>query len=99
MARRKSNPFDVWRTSAELSALAFETHAVVAMRMMGMAGIWPVEKSENDRMVSEKQPAFAKAATAAAKVVIKGGRMDEVVSAATRSLTTKARANAESGAM
>lgn len=93
MARRKSTPFDIWRSSAELSALAFETHAVVTMRMMGMAGVWPVEKSENDRMVSEKHPAFAKAASAATKVAMQGGRMDEVVSAATKSLTTKARAN------
>ncbi|AKI01594.1 hypothetical protein IMCC20628_02899 [Hoeflea sp. IMCC20628] len=93
MAPRKSDPFNIWRSSAELSALAFETHAVVTMRMMGMAGIWPVEKSENDRMMSEKQPAFAKAASAATTVAMQGGRMDEVFSAATKSLTTKARAN------
>ncbi|WP_417417081.1 hypothetical protein [Hoeflea sp.] len=93
MARRKSKPFDIWRSSAELGALAFETHAVVTMRMMGMAGLWPVEKSENDRMMSEKQPAFAKAASEATRVAMQGGRMDEVVSAATKSLTTKARAN------
>lgn len=93
MAPRKSSPFDIWRSGAELGALAFETHAVVTMRMMGMAGIWPVEKSENDRMMSEKQPAFAKAATAATKMAMQGGRMDEIVSAATKSLTTKARSN------
>ena len=93
MARRKTSPFDIWRTGADLGALAFETHAVVAMRMMGMAGLWPVEKSENKRMVSEKPPAFAKAATAAARAAIKGGRADAIVSAAAKSLTTKARAN------
>ena len=93
MARRKPNPFDIWRTSADVGALAFETHAVVTMRMMGMAGMWPVAKSENERMMSEKRPAFVKAATAAAKVAMNGGRADEIVSAATKSLTTKARAN------
>lgn len=93
MAPRKPSPFDFWRSSAELGALAFETHAVVTMRMMGMAGIWPVEKSENNRMMSEKHPAFAKAASAATAVAMRGGRMDEIVSAATKSLTTKARSN------
>jgi len=93
MARRKSNPFDIWRSGAEFGALAFETHAVITMRVMGMAGFWPVEKTENHRMTSEKHPAFAKAASEATKVAMQGGRMDEVVSAATRSLTTKARAN------
>jgi len=93
MARRRSHPFNIWRTSAELGTLAMETQAVITMRMMGMAGLWPVEKSENELMMSEKQPAFAKAAMAATAVAMKGGRVDEVVSAATKSLTTKARSN------
>ncbi|PWW01739.1 hypothetical protein DFR52_102403 [Hoeflea marina] len=93
MARRKASPFDLWRSSMELGALAVETQAVVTMRMLGMAGMWPVETSENDRMMSEKHPAFAKAATAATVTAMRGGRMDEIVSAATKSLTTKARAN------
>ena len=93
MAKRKSSPFDIWRSSMEFGALALETQAVVTMRMMGMAGIWPVEKSENDRMLAEKNPAFARAATAATAVAMQGGRMDEIVSAATKSLTTKARSN------
>lgn len=93
MARRKPTPFDLWRAGIEVGTLAFEAQAVVTMRMMGMAGIWPVAKSENRRMLSEKPPAFIKAAAAATNKAAKGGRIDEVVSVAAKSLSTKARAN------
>ena len=43
MARRKPTAFDLWRTSIDLGTLALETQAVVTMRMMGMAGLWPDE--------------------------------------------------------
>ncbi|MEP3436635.1 MAG: hypothetical protein ABJN75_07635 [Hoeflea sp.] len=93
MARRKPTAFDLWRTSIDLGTLALETQAVVTMRMMGMAGLWPVAKSENKKMVKEKLPAFAKAATSAAGTAMRGGRPDEAVSVAAKSLTRKARAN------
>jgi len=93
MARRKTTPFDLWRASLEVGTLAFEAQAVVTMRMMGMAGIWPVAKSESRRMLAEKPPAFAKAAAVATTKAIRGGRVDEVVSVAAKSLTTKTRAN------
>ncbi|MEM5473816.1 hypothetical protein WNZ14_18945 [Hoeflea sp. AS60] len=93
MAKHKSNPFDIWKTSMEMGSLALETQAVVTMRMMGIAGLWPVTKSENKRMLSEKLPAFAKAASAATSAALTGGRADQIVSAATKSLTTKARSN------
>mgnify|MGYP003707820909 CR=1 FL=1 len=93
MMPRKAPAFDLWRAGFEIGALALEAQAVIAMRMMGMAGLWPVTKSEGRRMILEKPEAFSNAAMAAAKRAIKGGRVDDVVSVATKSLTRKARAN------
>jgi hypothetical protein len=63
------------------------------MRLLGMSGAWPVGKGENRKMLSEKPPAFSKAATAAARKAASGGRPDQVLLAAVKPLTRTARAN------
>jgi hypothetical protein len=67
MGRKPANPVEIWRAYAGLGMLAFEAQAVVGMRLLGMSGAWPVGKGENRKMLSEKPPAFSKAATAAAR--------------------------------
>ena len=42
--------------------LLAESQMVVAMRLAGMAGLWPVETDEPQRMMSEKAPALMGAA-------------------------------------
>lgn len=93
MARKAATPAQIWRAYAGLGMLAFEAQAVVGMRLMGMSGAWPVGKSENSKMLSEKPPAFAKAATAAATKAAFGGRPDQVLTAAVKPLAKIARAN------
>ncbi len=96
MARRRKRAtsiFDMWRVGAEMGTLAIEAQAVVTMRVLGMAGAWPVKSTENKLMSDEKPPEFAKAAVAATKMAMSGGRPDQILSAAMKPLTTKARAN------
>jgi hypothetical protein len=93
MARKAVNPVEIWQAYAGLGMLAFEAQAVVGMRLLGMSGAWPVGKNENAKMLAEKPPAFAKAATAAAKKAVSGGRPDQVLTAAVKPLTKTARAN------
>lgn len=81
----KPAPNDMMRTGLQLSMLAWEAQMVVAMRMMGMAGLWSVLPSEDRRMVTEKPAAFAAAATAAS-VQAMSGRPDRALEAWTRSL-------------
>lgn len=93
MRRKPANPLAIWQTCAGLGMLAFEAQAVVGMRLLGMAGAWPVARNENRKMLAEKPPAFSRAATAAAGKAVSGGWPDEVILAAVRPLTRTARAN------
>ena len=93
MARKTVNPVAIWQAYAGLGMLAFEAQAVIGMRVLGMSGAWPVGKNENRKMLAEKPPAFARAATAAARKAVSGGTPDEIITAAVKPLTTTARAN------
>lgn len=93
MARKTVNPVAIWRAYAGLGMLAFEAQAVIGMRVLGMSGAWPVGKNENEKMLAEKPPAFARAATAAAKKAVSGGTPEQIITAAVKPLTRTARAN------
>ena len=82
---RSATPADMMGAWMNMSMLMVETASVMTMRMMGMAGLWSVTKSENDRMVSEKSSAMA---------TMRGKRPDEVMNAAVKPLRRKTRANA-----
>ncbi len=58
-----------------------EAQSVVAYRMLGMAGFWPVAPSETMRMTMEKAPAFAAAQMAAWQAVISGASPDRIMAA------------------
>lgn len=90
---RQSNALDMMRSGIQLSGLAWEAQMVVAMRMMGMAGLWSVASTENSAMASEKPEAFAKAASAAGKAAAAGKRGDEILNAWTGSLRRQTGAN------
>lgn len=86
-------PHELLRTGFQFSLLMAETQAVMAYRIMGMAGMWPVTSGENRRMIQEKGPAFAEAMAASAMAAAKGQRPDQVVAAAIRPLRRKTRSN------
>ena len=91
---RQSSPYEFIRASADLALLAWETQMVMAMRIAGMAGMWSVVPSENDRMVSEKGPAFAEAAAAATMALARGSGPAAVTQAWMRPLRRRTGANA-----
>ncbi len=91
---RPADPLALARTGTNLALLAWETQLVMSMRLMGMAGLWSVVPSENDRMLSEKGPAFAEAVTAAAGAAMAGCRPDQIAVAWARPLRQRTRANA-----
>ena len=90
---RPASPFDLWTLGLNWTYMALEAQTVVALRVMGMAGVWSVTPHENNRMVSEKAKAFTESAWGAAKVASGGGRPDQVASAAIRPLRRTTRAN------
>ena len=92
---RKSTalPLAYWSNAFELGALMAEAQAVIAMRLLGMAGFWSVTPQEDARMVSEKIEALTRSGTDAATVALAGGRPDQIVAAAIRPIRRKTRAN------
>jgi hypothetical protein len=87
------NPFAMLNLQAQMTALALDTQAVMALRLMAMSGAIPARRGENDRMVNEKAPAMADAYAAATKAVMAGKSPDMIISAAIAPLTKKVRAN------
>lgn len=87
------NPFAMLNLQAQMTALALDTQAVMALRLMAMSGAIPARRGENDRMVNEKAPAMADAYAAATKAVMAGKSADMIISAAIAPLTKKVRAN------
>lgn len=77
----------------EMMHLAGETQSIMAMRLLGMSGLWNVTDTESTRMVAEKPAAFARSAEAAIKAAMGGQRPDQVMAAAVEPLRSKTRAN------
>ncbi|MEM7753308.1 MAG: antifreeze protein [Pseudomonadota bacterium] len=88
-------PIAYWALSVRTAQMLAEAQTVVAFRVMGMAGGWPVSPSENARMVLEKGPAFIQAYGDAATAAMKGKRLDEIAEAALKPIGRRTRSNAK----
>jgi len=75
-------PQDFLRLWFRAGFMMFEAQSVIAMRLMGMAGVWRVSPDEPARMVGEKQIAAVEGASAAARAAVKGKNPARVVEAA-----------------
>ena len=91
---RYSGPAEAIRASTDMMLLAWEAQMVMAMRLAGMAGLWSVMPSESNRMVSEKGPAFAEAALAASRAMIRGAPPAALAQAWMRPIRRRTGANA-----
>ena len=92
--KRWPTPYDWVAPALEGWAVLAEAQAVVAMRLMGMAGAWPVSASENRRMMMEKGPAMLAAGLAAQRAVLALAPPDRVAMAALEPVRRRTRANA-----
>lgn len=90
---KQANVIDMMELGWAWSRLMVETQTVMTLRLMGMVGFWPVSPGENDRMVFEKGPAFARAQVAMTKAALKGARPDEIFAAGIRPLGRRTGAN------
>lgn len=91
---RAASPFDLWTNTVQLSMIAAEAQWVIALRLMGMAGLWSVTPRENKLMVSEKFQAMTKSMTDASRAAVSGKSGDQILTAALKPIRTKTRANA-----
>ncbi len=86
-------PGSLIQSSVTFWILMAEAQTVIALRMMGMAGILPADAAENNRMMAEKGPAFAKAMAAGTVAAMRGLSPDKVALATMRPLRRKTKAN------
>lgn len=90
---RPSSPFDMWRTASTFWTLAAEAQTVIALRTLGMMGLWNTGASENQRMVNEKTEAFAQSAKASMAAMVRGESPDQVAMAGMKPLQRKTHMN------
>jgi hypothetical protein len=89
------SPFDFLAPALEASQIMVESQMVIGMRLAGMAGLWPMAKSETDRMLAEKLSAGMDSAHAALRSGMEGGNISEMAMAAMQPVRAKTRANAK----
>ncbi len=82
--------FRFWITTGMIAA---EAQAVIAMRLMGMAGLWHVAPTEQTRMFAEKIAAAQKGATQAALAAMRGASPVDVAARAVAPVRRATRAN------
>lgn len=85
--------YDLFSLQIRFASLMLEAQSVVALRMMGMAGMIPAHSGENCRMIEEKGPAMQRAFMAATRAAWAGKRPDQVFSAAMTPVSDRVRSN------
>lgn len=86
-------PMDYWTNAMQVCFVLAEAQGVMAMRLMGLAGVWSVPKTENRRMLSEKVFAFVKGTTDASVAAWAGKSPDKVAALAIKPIRQTTRAN------
>ena len=87
--------FSPWTLWQQMSQIAWDSQAVIAMRTAGMMGLVQQDQGETQRMVQEKADAASEAMTAVLRAAARGARADQVVSAALRPYRRRTKANAK----
>ncbi|MCO4848057.1 MAG: antifreeze protein [Yoonia sp.] len=88
-------PIQFFAFNSEVTKLMSDTHAVMAVRLLGMAGALPAEADENDRMLAEKGPAFAQAMSEMTAATMTGKPLGEIMSAGMAPLQSEVSSNRE----
>lgn len=88
-----TSPFGFWRLQQDLTEMGFEAGAIVAMRTLGMMGLWGVRPSEVYDMIAEKPPAFAEAWIGGVAAAMSGAGPDRVLAASLAPIGRKTKSN------
>ena len=86
-------PAQMINLSMKTSMMLMEAQMVIGMRMMGMAGLWRVQPSENARMSSEKVSAISEAAIATSQAIMSGKSPALIAEAALKPISRRTKSN------
>lgn len=92
--KRLGTPNEAVRLAVQSGMMLAEANMVIAMRMMGMGGMWRVTPSENARMVQEKSDAAIAAGAAMTRAMLAGQSPAKIALAGMKPVRAKTRANA-----
>jgi hypothetical protein len=87
------SPIGLWTLGLQTTWMMAEAQTVIALRLWGMAGLWPVGPAESTRMMAEKWPALFHAAGAAGAAAMKGHGPERIAAAALRPIRKATRSN------
>lgn len=87
-------PTEAMRLAMQSGMMIAEANMVIAMRLMGMGGMWRVNPSENARMVQEKTDAVIASGAAMGRAIMAGQSPAKVALAGMKPVRDKTRANA-----
>lgn len=90
---KTANPLELWATGCEAARIGLEANSIVAMRMLGMMGLWKVRDTEVVRMVVEKPAAFAEAWMAGFSAAVSGAAPDGILSASLKPIGRATKSN------
>ena len=88
-------PRGYWRIVVQASQILAESNTVIALRLSGMAGLWPMSGAENQRMISEKMTATTQATHAVIRTGAAGGSLADIAIAAMKPVGRRTKANAK----
>ena len=90
---RQTNVFDCLSAAASFCHLAVEAQNVIALRVMGLAGIWNTPFDESWRMLAEKPKTFLVSGSEGTAALLAGKPPEKVVSATLEPLQQATREN------
>ena len=85
----------LWHPVVQTGMMLAEAHGVIGLRLLGMAGLWPVDKSEGAQMLGEKGPAWFASVLAGQQAMLRLADPAEVSLAMVRPLRRETSANLE----
>lgn len=85
--------YDLIQGWSDMITMWSEAQTVITLRMLGMAGLWSVAKSENQRMLAEKLPAITEAMIAASLAGLQGQTPGQIAQATLRPIRRRTRQN------
>ena len=89
-----TTPSEAMRLTVQSTMMLAEANMVIAMRMMGMGGMWRVTPAENARMIKEKTDAALASGQAMTRAIMAGQSPAKVALAGMKPVRAKTRANA-----
>lgn len=90
---RKTGGIQFLASSMSFTHMMVEAQTVIGLRMLGMAGLWPMGAGEHLRMVAEKASAAQDSSAAVARALFFGGTPGDIALAAVQPVRRRTRAN------